>query len=108
MLIKFFLVTESPVLWLYKMIEDKIKPIECDSDEEKKISASEKDLDDKSSSNLQDLKWLYLTRSLRVLGSLKEMLIHAGVPMIDSGMNISQKGFGQRYRWNIIMKNGMI
>ena len=96
MLIKFFFVTESPVLWLNKMIEDKIKKIECNSEEEKKISVSENDLDDKSSSHPQDLKWQYLTHCLRVLGSLKEMLIHAGVLIINSGMNISHKGLSQR------------
>ena len=95
MLIKLVFVTESPVLWLNKVIEDKIKKMEFNSEEEKEISASGKDLADKSSSHPQDLKWIYLTYCLRVLGSLKEMLIHAGVPLMNSGMNKSRKGLCQ-------------
>ena len=82
------------------MIEDKIKKIECNGEVEKKISDSEKDFDDKSSSYPQDLKGQYLTRCLRVLDLLKEMLIHAGVPIINSGMNINQRGFEKMYTLN--------
>ena len=99
-MIKFCFVTESPVLWLNKMIEDKIKKIECNSEEEKTISISEKDLDDKSSSHRQDLKWQYLTRCFRVLGSLKEMLVHAGVPIINSGMITSILIEFRNEKWN--------
>ena len=66
------------------MIEEKIDIIKKDTD----LSlGSEKDVDEISKTNDQDLIWIYLTHCLKRLVEVKELLIHAGVLLLHSGKN---------------------
>ena len=79
-------------MWLNKIIEEKIKCIGAGED---KTTGPENDHADKSQNveKEEDLKWIYLTHCLRMLGSLKEMLIYAGVPIINSGKIFVKSNF---------------
>ena len=71
-------------MWLNKVIEEKIDIIKKDAD---LLLRSEKDVDEMSKTNDQDLIWIYLTHCLKGLVEIKEMLIHAGVPLLHTGKN---------------------
>ena len=66
------------------MIEEKVKLI---SEKEEMIPGSNQVIDDEFVRH--DSKWVYVTHCLRMLGSLKEMLIYAGLPIINSGNILS-------------------
>ena len=76
------------------MIEEKIDIIKNDTD----LSlGSEKDVDEISKTNDQDMIWIYLTHCLKSLVEIKEMLIHAGVPLLHTGMNLDFKAMKWSY-----------
>ena len=53
---------------------------------EDQILSNDKDAADISSMSQDEIKWIYLKQCLHFLGELKEMLIFAGLPLVQTGI----------------------
>ena len=93
----FFWITESPVLWLDKIIEEKVALIDIENNAKIKVN---QDLDESLQEFEGNQRWIYLNHCLHLLDSIKTHLIYAGYPLIKLGIIKSWMIF---WIWLIIM-----
>ena len=79
----FFWITESPVLWLDKIIEEKVALIDIENEAKIKVN---QDLDESLQEFEGNQRWIYLNHCLYLLDSIKTHLIYAGYPLIKLGI----------------------
>ena len=79
----FFRITESPVLWLDKIIEEKVALIDIENETKIKVN---QDLDESLQEFEGNKRWIYLNHCLHLLDSIKTHLIYAGYPLIKRGI----------------------
>lgn len=79
----FFWITESPVLWLDKIIEEKVALIDIENEAKIKVN---QDLDESLQEFEGNQRWIYLNHCLHLLDSIKTHLIYAGYPLIKLGI----------------------
>ena len=79
----FFWITESPVLWLDKIIEEKVALIDIENNAKIKVN---QDLDESLQEFEGNQRWIYLNHCLYLLDSIKTHLIYAGYPLIKLGI----------------------
>ena len=53
---------------------------------EYQILSNDENATDISSMSQDEVKWIYLKQCLHILGKLKEMLIFAGLPLVQTGI----------------------
>ena len=79
----FFWITESPVLWLDKIIEEKVAVIDIENEAKTKVNQY---LDESLQEFEGNQRWIYLIHCLHLLDSIKTHLIYAGYPLIKLGI----------------------
>ena len=79
----FFWITESPVLSLDKVIEEKVALIDIENEANIKVN---QDLDESLQEFEGNQRWIYLNHCLHLLDSIKTHLIYAGYPLIKLGI----------------------
>ena len=79
----FFWITESPVLWLDKIIEEKVALVDIENEAKIKVN---QDLDESLQEFEGNQRWIYLNHCLHLLDSIKTHLIYAGYPLIKLGI----------------------